>query len=103
MSAITTASVAHDRLTRDTSDDRKSYLARDPSDDRKSYLPRDTGDDRKGYLALALTPSDTSIDDSVKSGYHLKHMPHKQSGTNHNDITMHTYNVILTQVFQGGE
>ena len=95
MSAITAATVSRDRLTRETSDDRKGYLTRDTSDDRKGYLTRD--------LALALTPSDTSIDDSVKSGYHLKHMPQKQSGIYIINIQGDPITLSATQVHQAGE
>lgn len=39
-------------------------------------LSRDTSEDRK-YLGMPLTPSDTSIDDSVKSGNLMKYLSHK--------------------------
>ena len=41
-------------------------------------LSRDTSEDRK-YLQMPLTPSDTSIDDSVKSGNLMKYLSHKPS------------------------
>lgn len=60
---MTAGTVSRERLTRDTSDDRK---------------------ERPGYLTSALplnTPSDTSIDDSVKSGYPLtKYLSSHKSG-----------------------
>ena len=40
-------------------------------------VSRETSDDRKGFHAIPLTPSDTSIDDSVKSGNLIKYLKHK--------------------------
>ena len=43
----------------------------------QSYHSRETSDERKGFHAIPLTPSDTSIDDSVKSGNLIKYLKHK--------------------------
>ena len=43
----------------------------------QSYHSRETSDERKGFHAIPLTPSDTSIDDSVKSGNLIKYRKHK--------------------------
>lgn len=68
---MTAGTVSRERLT-------GAGLLRDTSEDRKDGLP--------GYMTGALplnTPSDTSIDDSVKSGYPMtKYLSHKsKSGT----------------------
>lgn len=60
-------------------------ISRDSSlGDRLKSISRDGSEDRKGGYMSALTPSDTSIDDSVKSGnvgkdVLLKYLKHKPS------------------------
>ena len=58
--------------------------------DRLKSLSRDDSEDHKGGYLSALTPSDTSIDDSVKSGNLLKYLKHKPASRMATSDSEHT-------------